>query len=745
MRRRERKEKGGNFEAWTVRSVVGSAKLKMVFRRFVVMLFICTASVCAGLTDPRDVAAINSLYVSLGYPPLRGWLLVGGDPCVDNWEGVECVISNITGLNLSGANLGGELGDTLDFASLLSIDFSNNQIGGSVPSHVPPTILTMLLGNNHFSGIIPDSFEELTSLAHLDLSSNNLTGPLPPSFGNLSAVTTLHLQNNKLIGTLNVLEDLPLIDLDIENNLFSGPIPPKLMTIPIFKKGGNPFNTSVIPSPAPAPEPTSAPPPFIGQPPPSVPSKDGNGSRAEAPKSAHSEGGSRVKKVILIAVIGALVVVAITLLCLCLWRCSKKKQMNEMGEGHNMGVYANSQGAAKSKDSSRQPNIYTERQFPRKAVPEPLGKMGEDHGRAGLSNRQMDVTKALSSRQKKDQVGDSSLPLQPVVSPLAPPILNEKVIRNPVVSAQPTVRKRPSERTVSSPSVPFYSIASLQEFTNSFSPENFIGEGTLGSVYKAVLPDGRLLAVKKLKAAVSRHQSDEKFGDLVSRIYKIRHSNIVELVGYCAEHAQWLLIYQYCRNGTLYDALHLDDEVHGKLSWATRIRVAIGAARALQYLHEVCQPPVVYRNFNSTNILLDDKLEARASDCGLASLISSGSGSQLSEHLNPNGYTAPESESGAYSWQSDVYSFGVVMLELLTGRKSLDRSRPRGEQFLVRWAIPQLHDIDALSKMMDPSLSSFYPTKSLSRFADIISRCVQREPEFRPPMSEVVQDLLRMM
>ncbi|XP_030543611.1 protein STRUBBELIG-RECEPTOR FAMILY 3-like isoform X2 [Rhodamnia argentea] len=694
------------------------------------------------------VAAINSLYVSLGYPPLRGWLLVGGDPCSDGWQGVECVISNITGLNLSGANLGGELGLSLDFASLLSIDFSNNRIGGSVPSHLPRTVLSMLLGNNLFRGEIPDLFKELTSLAHLDLSSNNLTGHLPPSMGNLSAVTTLHLQNNKLIGTLNVLEDLPLVDLDIENNLFSGPIPPKLLTIPIFKKGGNPFNTSVIPSPSasPAPEPTSAPAPFIGGPPShGVPSKQGNGSSAVAPHSAHSEGGLKVRNVILIAGVGVLVVVAIASLCLCLWRCSKRKQMNETVKRHEMGVYANGQGATKSKDSSRQPNINLERYVPRRAVPEPLGKMGEGHGRASSSNRQMDVTKTLSSRQKKDQVGDASLPMQPVASLLAPPIPDEKVIVNPAVSAQPTVRKRPSERAVSSPSVPFYSIASLQEFTNSFSPENFVGEGTLGSVYKAVLPDGRLLAVKKLKATVSGQQSNDKFGDLVSRIYKLRHSNIVELVGYCAEHAQRLLIYQYCRNGTLSDALHVDDEVHGKLSWAARIRVAIGAARALQYLHEVCQPPVVYRNFNSTNILLDDKLEARVSDCGLASLISSGSGSQLSEHLNPNGYTAPESELGTCSWQSDVYSFGVVMLELLTGRKSLDRSRPRGEQFLVRWAIPQLHDIDALSKMVDPSLSGFYPTKSLSRFADIISRCVQREPEFRPPMSEVVQDLLRMM
>ncbi|KAJ6364137.1 hypothetical protein OIU76_029136 [Salix suchowensis] len=178
--------------------------------------------------------------------------------------------------------------------------------------------------------------------------------------------------------------------------------------------------------------------------------------------------------------------------------------------------------------------------------------------------------------------------------------------------------------------------------------------------------------------------------------------------------------------GTLYDALHADDEIHGKLTWNARIRLALGAARALQYLHE---------------------LAARVSYCGLAPLKSSGSATELSgrRFLTSHGYGAPELELGSYTCSSDVYSFGVVMLELLTGRKSHDRSLSRGEQSLVRWAIHQLHDIDALSRMVDPSLHGAYPVKSLSRFADIISRCIQGEPEFRPPVSEIVQDLLHML
>ncbi|PPS09238.1 hypothetical protein GOBAR_AA11429 [Gossypium barbadense] len=288
-----------------------------------------------------------------------------------------------------------------------------------------------------------------------------------------------------------------------------------------------------------------------------------------------------------------------------------------------------------------------------------------------------------------------------------------------------------------------FTIAALQQYTNSFSQENLLGGGMLGSVYRAELPDGKLLAVKKLEKRVASQQKDDEFIELVENIDCIQHVNVVRLMGYCAEHGQKLLIYEYCSNGSLQDALHSDDEFKKLLSWNTRIRMALGAARALEYMHEACQPPVIHRNFKSANVLLDDDLDVRVSDCGLAPLIASGSVSQLSGQLQSiYGYGAPEFESGIYTSQSDVYSFGVFMLELLTGKKSYDRTRSRGEQFLVRWAIPQLHDIEALSRMVDPSLNGEYPAKALSRFADIISRCVQSEPEFRPPMSEVVQDLL---
>ncbi|KAK2969855.1 hypothetical protein RJ640_030164, partial [Escallonia rubra] len=182
-----------------------------------------------------------------------------------------------------------------------------------------------------------------------------------------------------------------------------------------------------------------------------------------------------------------------------------------------------------------------------------------------------------------------------------------------------------------------------------------------------------VLAIKKLDFAASRQQVDEDFLEVVSIISKLQHANIVPLAGYCAEHGQRLLAYEYCRNGTLHEALHLEDEIHNKLSWNTRTQLALQSARALEYLHELSQPPIVHHNFKSANILLDDELSVRVSDCGLAPLLSTSHITQVCVfQLQGLGYGAPELESGTYTYQSDIYSFGVVMLELLTGRKAYD-------------------------------------------------------------------------
>ncbi|KAK4399093.1 protein STRUBBELIG-RECEPTOR FAMILY 1 [Sesamum angolense] len=650
-----------------------------------VFLILAAVPLVWGFTDPRDVYAITQLHASLGFPLLPGWI-PGGDPCgPPSWQGVECVNANITAIKLNGANLGGELSEDLgSFASIILIDLSNNHIGGSIPTDLPTTLRSLSLNNNQLTGPIPDAFEPLKDLINMDLSGNSLTSQLPSSMGNLSSLTTL--------------------------------------------RAGNPFNTTILPSP-----PASPPilPPSRAPSPQSVPGAQVYKPSAPLPESGRDEKKHSTNKITWIAVGGLLVVlVLLVVLCLSMSRCCRGRRLSEKtSKSHEMGTYGVLPETHRRDQTLRNPLYQVEK------GPQAASKKMDLQPAIGGS-RSNNAFQKQGKDHRIDMMGsrDTDLPPGHLPFPLLPA---ERIVADPTFTPL-TARENASKIVESSK---YFTIASLQQYTNSFSQENLIGRGVLGTVYRAQLPDGKVLAVKKLDKAASAHLSDREFLGLVASISKLRHENIVELVGYCLEHGQRLLVYSYCRNGTLDEALNLDDEINKKLSWNVRMRLALQAAKALEYLHEVCQPPVMHRNFKSCNVLLEDDLTVRVSDCGLASLLSTNSMAKLQE----SGYGAPELELGSYSCQSDVYSFGVVMLQLLTGRKSYDRFRPRGEQHLVRWALSRLHDIDTLSRMVDPSLNGAYPSKSLSRVADIISLCIQPEPEFRPPMSEIVQKLLHMI
>ncbi|OIV91771.1 hypothetical protein TanjilG_26624 [Lupinus angustifolius] len=741
---------------------MGSKNLVLHVRIFVMSMLILTGTFCVGDTDIVDVEAINNLYIALGAPPLKGWKPVGGDPCFEAWQGVACVLSRITAINLPSMNLNGELGSNLNFPSIIQIDLSNNHIGGLIPFNLPRTLITLYvifiiskfmvsirksvkwkhsgwffliasidkpresnalrpLLNNLLNEQFLNVFHQLTGLMNMDLSSNNLSGQLPSSLRILSSLTTLQLQNNQLSGKLDVLQNLPLRDLynsyhmNIENNLFSGPIPPKLLTIPNFRKVGNPFNTTIIPPP-----PATAHSPVA-----TAPSSSGSPQKAPtSPSTTETTLASILKSFIaenVIWIVGAGVLILIAIgACLLMFWCFKRRSVKK----HDAVFEASSQ----EENADEKPS--------------PVHEVPNRKTNSILKVRdgqEISVKIASTTSESNARVDSKFPPLQPPPNPI-PTIPAKKVVFDPAIPTSAT------EGDAMTSNVKVYTVALLQQYTNSFSQENFIGKGTLGPVYRAELLDGKLLAVRKLDATASVGQNHEQFLQTVSSISKIQHSNIVQFLGYCDEYNQRLLVYEYCSNGTLYDALHGDDECRIELPWNARIRVALGIARALEYLHETFRPPIVHRNFKSANVLLNDNLEVRVSDCGLDPILSSGHAGQMSGRLlTAFGYSAPEFESGTYTQQSDVFSFGVVMLELLTGRKSFDKTRPRGEQILVRWAVPQLHDIDTLSKMVDPNLKGAYPMKSLSRLADIVSSCVQHEPEFRPAMSEIVQDLGRMM
>eukprot|EP01018_Ginkgo_biloba_P039677 Gb_38893 [translate_table: standard] len=251
----------------------------------------------------------------------------------------------------------------------------------------------------------------------------------------------------------------------------------------------------------------------------------------------------------------------------------------------------------------------------------------------------------------------------------------------------------------------------LQAATNNFSTSDILGEGGFGCVYRARLDDDFFAAVKKLDEGSK--QAEYEFQNEVELMSKIRHPNLVSLLGFCIHGKTRLLVYELMQNGSLEDQLH--GPSHGSaLTWYLRMKIALDSARGLEHLHEHCNPAVIHRDFKSSNILLDASFNAKLSDFGLAVTAAGGIGNANVELLGTLGYVAPEYLlDGKLTEKSDVYGFGVVLLELIMGRKPVDKSVATESQSLVSWAMPQLTDREKLPTIVDPMIKGTMNLKHL--------------------------------
>ncbi|XP_047972835.1 proline-rich receptor-like protein kinase PERK9 isoform X2 [Salvia hispanica] len=228
----------------------------------------------------------------------------------------------------------------------------------------------------------------------------------------------------------------------------------------------------------------------------------------------------------------------------------------------------------------------------------------------------------------------------------------------------------------------WFSYEELVQATDGFSAQNLLGEGGFGCVYKGTFADGSDVAVKQLK--IGGGQGEREFRSEVEIISRIHHRHLVTLVGYCVNENRRLLVYEYVPNNNLY--FHLHGEGVPVLNWAVRVKIALGAARGIAYLHEDCHPRIIHRDIKSSNILVDSNFEARVSDFGLARLALDTNSHVTTRVMGTFGYMAPEyASSGKLTERSDVYSFGVVLLELITGRKPVDKSGPLEAESLVEY------------------------------------------------------------
>ncbi|PAN10701.1 hypothetical protein PAHAL_2G111700 [Panicum hallii] len=312
-------------------------------------------------------------------------------------------------------------------------------------------------------------------------------------------------------------------------------------------------------------------------------------------------------------------------------------------------------------------------------------------------------------------------------------------------SSKPPVSQPEPEISPPTIDVPELSLDDLKEKTDNFGSSALIGEGSYGRVYHATLDDGRQAAVKKLDA--SENEPNDEFLKQVSLASKLKHENLVEMLGYCVEGNYRILAYEFATMGSLHDVLHGRKGVQGAqpgpvLDWMQRVKIAIEAAKGIEYLHEKVQPSIIHRDIRSSNVLLFEDFKAKVADFNLLNQAPDMAARLHSTRvLGTFGYHAPEyAMTGQLTQKSDVYSFGVVLLELLTGRKPVDHTMPRGQQSLVTWATPRLSE-DKVKQCVDPRLKGEYPPKGVAKLAAVAALCVQYEAEFRPNMSIVVKAL----
>lgn len=285
-----------------------------------------------------------------------------------------------------------------------------------------------------------------------------------------------------------------------------------------------------------------------------------------------------------------------------------------------------------------------------------------------------------------------------------------------------------------------FTLEELSRATNNFSSANLLGQGGFGYVHKGVLPNGKEVAIKQLKAGSG--QGEREFHAEVETISRVHHRHLVSLVGYCITGSSRLLVYEFLPNDTL--EFHLHGKGQPPLDWPTRMKIALGAAKGLAYLHEDCHPKIIHRDIKASNILLDLNFEAQVSDFGLAKFTSDIDTHVSTRVMGTFGYLAPEyASSGKLTDRSDVYSFGVVLLELISGRMPVDTTNTLMDDSLVDWARPlmtQALEDGNFDSLIDPKLRD-YNHIEMSRMVACAAVSVRHSARRRPKMSQIVRAL----
>lgn len=283
----------------------------------------------------------------------------------------------------------------------------------------------------------------------------------------------------------------------------------------------------------------------------------------------------------------------------------------------------------------------------------------------------------------------------------------------------------------------------LERATCGFKEESQVGKGSFSCVFKGVLKDGTVVAVKRAIMSPDMKKNSKEFHTELDLLSRLNHAHLLNLLGYCEEGGERLLVYEYMANGSLHQHLHGKNKASKEqLDWVRRVTIAVQAARGIEYLHGYACPPVIHRDIKSSNILIDEEHNARVADFGLSLLGPANSSSPLAElPAGTLGYLDPEYYRLHYlTTKSDVYSFGVLLLEILSGRKAIDMQFEEGN--IVEWAVPLIKAGD-IQAILDPVLKPPSDIEALKRIANVACKCVRMRGKERPSMDKVTTSLER--
>ncbi|CAI0390000.1 unnamed protein product [Linum tenue] len=459
-----------------------------------------------------------------------------------------------------------------------------------------------------------------------------------------------------------------------------------------------PAPASPSPPTTPSPSPPSPPssltpsPPSSTTPPstPSTPSTPGTRtppSSRSPPNSSSSDGGSSISTgtVVGIAIGGAVILVLISLVCIL---CRKRKRRGD----NEAGYYA------PPPPPSSAPKV------------DPYGGQQQQHWQQMAPPPPDRVVASML----KPPPGPPAPARQPP-PPQQPAYLSSSGASN--YSGSETPLPPPSPGLSLGFSKSMFTYEELARATDGFSEANLLGQGGFGYVHRGVLPNGKEVAIKQLKAGSG--QGEREFQAEVEIISRVHHKHLVSLVGYCITGSERLLVYEFVQNDTL--EFHLHAKGRPTMEWSNRLKIALGSAKGLAYLHEDCHPKIIHRDIKAANILLDFKFEAKVADFGLAKITSDVNTHVSTRVMGTFGYMAPEyASSGKLSDKSDVFSFGIMLLELITGRRPVDTTHTYMDDSLVDWD---------------------YNHNEMARMVACAAACVRHSARRRPRMSQVVRAL----